>query len=246
MHLDPNARKEVVDACLTSYFRSRLNAYDNVGLKQLLGKDILMFALRGVSTAGEFTRQAFAAWESSSEETNMGTFWQQVLIGLSTKSVDAGDLIVQKGTELWVVELKSQTNTLNASGLAQTVRTLKSNVTTLRRTSTPTAHSVNAMIAVVRGAEKDESKVYPGTMPGTGDLEGFRYRYIVGKPLWRWLIGMENVTELLGGQQDNIRQLSSARESALARLQGKMTTALNNHSLEATSEGVAALVGKVR
>ena len=68
-----HAQKEgIAHQSVAKYQTKRLKSYRKMHLSQLLGKDVLLFAARGVTTAYAFVDEAFKAAESSSEETVMG------------------------------------------------------------------------------------------------------------------------------------------------------------------------------
>ena len=89
-----HAQKEgIAHQAIAKYQTKRLESYRKMHLSQLLGKDVLLFAARGVTTASAFVDEAFKAAESSSEETVMGSTRQELAILLSN-SADTGDMTV--------------------------------------------------------------------------------------------------------------------------------------------------------
>ncbi|MEX0750592.1 MAG: PmeII family type II restriction endonuclease [Dehalococcoidia bacterium] len=235
---------EAVHAALRDYVDRRLHFYRTKRLRDLLSKDVLMFALRGVATSDGFVEQAFAALESSSEETTMGHTWQRILKDLAEPAViDAGDFLAEREGALWVIEEKSQTNTLNASSLAQTVRALKDRVERYRTFQQARRQPVKAMIGVMRGREDDREMRFPAGGPRTEnrDLEGFEYRYIVGPAFWRWLTGRPSILSLIGDFTDATAVLVEARQDCLARLQLEIAELLAQHSLPPTIASVITL-----
>jgi len=203
-----------------------------------------MFALRGISTAHAFVEEAFTAFESSSEETHMGMTWQKILKDLSQPAViDAGDILAERESALWVVEVKSQTNTLNSSSLAQTLRTLKNRVEYHSSFQQARRQPVRAMIGVMRGRERDQQVVYSAARTRTEnrDLDGFSYRYLVGPAFWRWLTGRPNILSLIGDFSAEAASLQRARQDCLARLHEDMDALLTSRSLPDTIEALLTL-----
>ena len=107
-----------------------------VRVRDLLHKDVVMYAARGILTADEFVEEAFRAKESSSEETVMGNKWQQIIAAISDDTLDTGDLCTERDGDLYVCELKSQANTTNSSSFPQELREL---ITNLRQPYGPVA-----------------------------------------------------------------------------------------------------------
>ncbi len=213
--------RELVARALDDYAVRRISFYQRVTLKQILAKDVLMYAVRGVQTAQEFLNQAFAALESSSEETNMGTTWQQIIKDLAWPSaIDAGDVMAERDGSLWVVEIKAQTNTLNSSSSPQTLRSLKDRVEYHGAFQPARRQSVRAMIGVLRGPSADRIETYrhDPRRAVNRDLDGFSYRYVVGSSFWVWLTGRPSVVELLGDFDSAGKRLRDARRACVERL----------------------------
>lgn len=203
-----------------------------------------MFALRGVTTAEGFVEQAFSALESSSEETNMGTTWQRILKDLAQPAVlDAGDVLAEREGALWIVEVKSQTNTLNSSSLAQTVRSLKERVEYHSSFKQARRQPVKAAIGVMRGREVDREITFAaaGTRTENRALDGFVYRYLVGRAFWRWLTGRPSVLSLVGDFSAEAASLLQARVECLTRLQTEMAQLLADNGLPPTITSVITL-----
>lgn len=83
VYTDDVARQRAIAYDMLREFSAKRAAYyrdsSKINLRKLLGKDVIMFAARGVATAEEFVLEAFRACESSSEETVMGNLWQALV-----------------------------------------------------------------------------------------------------------------------------------------------------------------------
>lgn len=88
VYTDDVARQRAIAYDMLREFSAKRAAYyrdsSKINLKKLLGKDVIMFAARGVATAEEFVLEAFRACESSSEETVMGNLWQALIAAISS------------------------------------------------------------------------------------------------------------------------------------------------------------------
>lgn len=193
-------------------------------LPQLLGKDVLLFAARGVASASAFVDEAFRAAESSSEETVMGNTRQELAILLSN-SADTGDMTVVRDGVKYYCEMKSQTNTTNFGSLAAVLQELKFDVDNDQSSAhrTVTNQRVGAALLISRSTKTlDEERVFhcdsiakqPYSM-----LEGFTYRYISGRAMWQWVADVDDPIELVQPltRLDDGRVVA-ARADTLARL----------------------------
>lgn len=119
IYTDDVARQRAIAYDMLREFSAKRAAYyrdsSKINLKKLLGKDVIMFAARGVATAEEFVLEAFRACESSSEETVMGNLWQALIAAISSDTLDTGDMMTVRDGALYVCELKSQVNTTNSA-----------------------------------------------------------------------------------------------------------------------------------
>jgi hypothetical protein len=221
----------LVQRAIEDYVEKRIAYYSRRDLlKDLLRKDHLIFALKGARSANDWLTEALNAHESSSEETMMGNSWQQILGNLS-RSVGAGDLLVEKDDMLWVVEMKSQTNTLNAVSLAQTVRSLRRKVLDQQQPRTPGRRGVFAMIGVIRGPAADSYLRYSATTRENADIDGFQYRYIVGAPFRAWLTGLSNPAELISDWRDLAERMGQARDQCRIRVLSELVKVLSDRKL---------------
>lgn len=235
----------VVQDVFEDYVRRRIARYRSVKLDSLLVKDVVMFALRGVDSPAKFVVEAFSAWDSSSEETSMGNAWQRVAAELAPSAVEAGDLWANRGSDLWVIEVKSQPNTLNAGGLADAVRKLQARVAERTRAHRVRSQAVKAAIGVIRGVASDELRVYGSPAPEYADINGFEYRYLVGSKFWSWLIGRPSVVSILSDIEIDGSDLAISRIGALARLQQEMEHRLDDSGLHHTIDSVQKLADEV-
>jgi len=247
MHGVQEDPRELVKNALREFGRRRIEWYDDPGrisLDRLLLKDVLMFAARGVLTADEFVEEAFRAFESSSEESVMGTLWQEIITGLSSDTLDTGDLTTQRDEALWVCELKAQYNTINSSSAVQELRDLKQRAEETSRYRRATNIPVKAAFCVLRGTTVDETRVYVPRRHGENeDLRGFEYRYIRGSALWEWLTGYATPLELVGDCDDlDTDDVRAARDRCLMRLKSEMANRLAEHGLGSSINDVLKLV----
>ncbi len=237
-----DAAEQIVQSVMAKYVDKRVAYYrDTSLLSKLLQKDHLIFALKGASTVEEWVIEALAAHESSSEETVMGNAWQQILTDLS-QSVGAGDLFVEKAGTLWVIEMKSQTNTLNSTALAQTLRVLKTKVIEQSRVHAPGRRGVRPMIGVIRGPASDVDRVFVAASPENRDIDGFQYHYMVGTPFRAWLTGIANPAQLVTDLAETSERVSNARAACRLRLAAEMEAVLAQEGLASNIESVIRLV----
>lgn len=233
-----------------TYQQKRIQWYQNVELKKVLDKDITLFALRGIDSATDFIEDAFRALESSSEETMSGNLWQQILADISDDTQDTGDLIATRENTIWVIELKSQPNTVNSTSKPGELRELRTRMAEITRRRRASNQKVKAALAVSRDPRKkgkgvDQIEVFraPNTTDSNHDLDGFEYRYITGEKFWTWLTGIDSQIALLmplasitGG--DRVRE---AREAALSRLKYEVLELLNSHQLGTSMDDIVRL-----
>ena len=218
--------KQLVARSVDEYQQKRLSYYRDRSalLKDLLKKDPLIPALRGIGTASGWLDEAFAAHESSSEETMMGHAWQQILTDLSSNSVGAGDFLFEKEDILWVLEMKSQTNTFNAPALAQTLKVLKQRVRDHSVVRTPRRRGVMPMIGILRGESIDLIRTFRATTEENREIDGFQYRYMVGTAFRSWLTGIANIADLIEFGPGSV--LSQERETCRQRLHVELSELL--------------------
>lgn len=236
-------KRELVSRVFAEYAAKRLAYYRDRRdlLTDLLKKNPLLPALRGITTASGWVQEALHAHESSSEETIMGNAWQDILTQLADHAVGAGDLLIERDDRLWVVEIKSQINTLNSSSLPQTLRGLQRKVNEQRRVRTPRSRGVDAMIGVVNGSSLDEFKTFPDTADENRDIANFPYRYMVGAAFKSWLTGMANPDELMESANERSAEIAAAREACLERLRGELSVLLTLRNLPDSIESVMLL-----
>lgn len=223
-----------------------------LSLKEVLSKDLAMFAARGVDNPDDLIAEAFRAKESSSEETVMGNAWQKMLATISENTLDTGDLTTDRDGVLWVCEVKSQTNTANSSSFPQELRGLRTRMNENRGRRRASSQPVRAAYCVVRdsrnnGKGVDEIRTYacPDLQPENRDLEGFEYRYITGKAFWKWLTGFESelallmpLSELHGTKSEALRE---ARKNAIKKLQEELRAKLRQFDLPFSIDSVVTL-----
>ena len=235
-----------IASSIDEYRNNRLKYYTTRKslLRDLLKKDPMIPALRGALTAHRWLDEAFSAHESSSEETVMGNVWQQILTDLSTHSVGAGDFLFEKEDILWVLEMKTQVNTLNGPGRAQTLKTLKERIREHSSIRTPRLRGVMPMIGVLRGDPKDQIRTHRTRAPENRDIDGFQYRYMVGAPFRSWLTGVANPAELIDMHSGQI--LETARRDCLARLHQELNALLQERNLPDDIKSVLTLASESR
>lgn len=253
---DLEKQKQVTVEYLGNFAQNRLDFYrnpkkDQLTLKGLLSKDIVMFAARGVYTADEYVEEAFRAKESSSEETVMGNTWQAIIAAISADTLDSGDLMTSRDGALWVCELKAAPNTTNSASFPQELRELKTKLEVQGRYKRASNQPLKAAFCVLRSqrndsAGKDEERVFqaaPGDFTNM-DLNGFEYRYLEGKKFWRWLAdldGPEGLVDDASALCVNRDELVAARKKRMEALKLELRNALDEHNLPHTIDGVLRL-----
>lgn len=213
--------RRIVYAALDEYAQKRIDRYGTLTLGDLLKKDLLMLAMRGISSAEEILDAAFAAFESSSEETHMGAFAQRIATDLADGAIDLSDVLVQKDGDLWVVEVKSQTNTITGTYRADAVRRLKLRVERFSRVRRVSGGRVRGMLGVLRGPSRDR-EIVQGRVEDYEDLEGFAYTEKVGRPFWEWLTGQPGIASMIDRIPDKATDVGQARVASLRRLQSDL------------------------
>lgn len=231
-------QKDIAYDKLSEFAQNRISWYrdkSKISLSKLLGKDVVMFASRGVSSAEEFVSEAFRACESSSEETVMGTTWQSIIAAISSDTLDTGDMMTVRDNALYVCELKSQTNTTNSSSFPQELRELKDKCEAQRRFKRASNQEVLPAFCVLRNKKPiDEWRTFDPDARDVAnqDIRGFKYRYLAGSAFWQWLTGFDSVEGLVDdlGRID-IGHVREARQECLDRLQEEMLEALRENNL---------------
>ena len=241
-------QRKAVYGALSKFAAKRSAWYaDNrsINLKGLMTKDIVMFAARGVQNADEFVEEAFHAKESTSEETVMGTLRQEICAAVSTDTLDTGDMTTLRDGDLYVCELKSQTNTTNSSSFPQELRELRDKCDTMSRFRRASGQKILPAFCVMRSSKPvDEWKVYTAQDrdQANRDLDGFRYRYLAGAGFWNWLIGHDSVDDLIDSFSNvNLGDVRKAREDCIERLRKEMSTALAGEGLGTSMDDVLEL-----
>lgn len=231
-------QRDIAYAKLSEFAQNRISWYQDkskISLSKLLGKDVVMFASRGVETAAEFVTEAFRACESSSEETVMGTTWQSIIAAISSDTLDTGDMMTARDDALYVCELKSQTNTTNSSSFPQELRELKDKCEAQRRFRRASNQKVLPAFCVLRNKKAiDEWRTFDPDARDIAnqDIRGFKYRYLAGSAFWQWLTGFDSVEGLVDDiGKIKIGDVREVRRECLERLQSEMTEALHNNNL---------------
>lgn len=231
-------QRNTVYAALSRFASKRSSWYRDpraINLKSLLEKDIVMFAARGVQTAEEFVIEAFHAKESTSEETVMGNLRQEICAAVSADTLDTGDMTTLREGNLYVCELKSQTNTTNSSSFPQELRELKDKCETMARFRRASGQRILPAFCVMRNKTSiDEWRDFTPTPrdQANQDLAGFRYRYLAGAGFWNWLIGMDSVDDLiLDFANVDLGEVREARQECVDRLKNEMSDALSKEGL---------------
>lgn len=211
-----------------------------------------MFAARGISNVDDYLESAFAAVESSSVETVMGSSWQAMLSAISENTLDTGDLTTVRENALWVCEIKAQHNTTNSSSFPQELRGLRTRMDEYRGLHRASGQPVKAAYCIVRDPRKggkgyDEVREYrSGELARENrDLDGFKYRYISGKQFWKWLTGFESEVALLmplSEIQDELgNQVQRARKHAKSQIREILYRELEKKNLGTTIDDVVLL-----
>lgn len=249
VYTDDVARQRAIAYDMLREFSAKRAAYyrdsSKINLKKLLGKDVIMFAARGVATAEELVLEAFRACESSSEETVMGNLWQALIAAISSDTLDTGDMMTVRDGALYVCELKSQVNTTNSASFPQELRELKDKCETQRRFKRASNQQVLPAFCVLRHNKAiDEIRTYrPDERDQANrDIAGFQYRYLTGAAFWQWLTGFDSVEGLIDDvSRIEIGDVRQARQECIDRLQEEMRRALEENSLGDTMNDVQLL-----
>ncbi len=233
--MSTNTERQQILRALGDFFERRLKFYAEKDIFDLLRKDVLLFALKGATNSESFVSEAFAALESSSEEGAMGDAWQQIATELSG-GLESGDLTLKREDTLWVMEIKSQTNTFSGAARLQTLRTLKVKRDGQRRVRRARHTDVHAAIGIIRGKSRDDWITHPvdPTDAVNQDLKGFNYRYLVGEPFWIWLAGRPNLLAVISDVPElatEIKKLETARNASKAQMLTELRTLLRSNSL---------------
>lgn len=236
---------------INEYQTKRIDWYQKVKLKDILRKDIAMFAARGVATADDFVKESFRAVESSSEETMMGNHWHQILAAISENTLDTGDLTTEREGVIWVCEIKSQPNTTNSSSFPQELRSLRTRRDEIKNRRRVSKQDVKVAYCVLRdpargGKGYDEMRRFPSEslFKENEDLSGFEYRYISGKQFWKWMSGFDSEVAILMPLSDLHamgHQVAVARDNAEQRLRQELHVELTAHGLGTTIDDVVKL-----
>lgn len=220
--------RAVVYGALDEFAQGRVRRYETLQLGDLLKKDLLMMAMRGVETSEGLLDLALAAFESSSEETQMGRFVQRIGTDLAERAVDLGDLVVETSDgDLWIVEVKSQTNTVTGTFRNDLLRKMKERLDAQSRHRRVRSGRVRALLGVIRGPARDEEMTcsFPPS-DRYADLDGFRYTYKVGRPFWEWLTGRPGIASLVDEVPVSAAEVAAARQATRDRLQDELASAL--------------------
>ena len=247
---EEEARRESARSILNAYIQSRIAFYDGTGsssmtYERLLGKDFAIYALRGIETAEDYAREAFHAVESSSEETAMGTRWQELIASIAENAIDTGDLTATRDGAVYVIELKSQENTTNSSSFPTELRSLRQRMKEITGRKRASNQRVEAAICITRSTiSKDEWRTFEvsGVTQENADLKNFRYRYLSGTAMWQWLCGIDSPYGLIRPFSSiNSEAVLLARESSLERVTTQLLEELDKNGLPHTLDGVAEL-----
>ncbi|WP_303251365.1 PmeII family type II restriction endonuclease [uncultured Senegalimassilia sp.] len=247
--LDEIAKQRDIAYEMLSKFAEKRTAWyrdtRSVNLDKLLSKDVVMFAARGITTASAFVEESFRACESSSEETVMGNTWQSIIAGISSDTLDTGDMMTVRDGAIYVCELKSQTNTTNSSSFPQELRELKDKCEAQKRFKRASGQDVLPAFCVLRNKKPiDEWRTFdpdPRDLPNQ-DIRGFRYRYLAGPAFWQWLTGFDSVEGLVDDlSRIELGEIREARMECLTRLHAEMQIALEDNKLGSSISDVLKL-----
>jgi hypothetical protein len=241
----PDDAQAKATKALSRFAERRLAFYEKVDIYDLLKKPALLYALKGASGVSTFVDEAFAAFESSSEEGALGEALQEVILAVSG-GLETGDISIERGGSLWVIELKSQTNTFSGAARLQTLRTLKTRRDAQRRVQRVRPVPVDAAIGILRGRPRDEWLTYSAqqTDATNRDIDGFRYRYLVGEKLWLWLTDKPGISTMLPDFTAlalAVLAIKNARASASARLKDELARLVSSRSLPDRIESMLLL-----
>ncbi len=234
---------------LNLFNQNRIDYYTKrdkwITLDDILSKDILMFAARGVWTSEDFVREAFHAKESSSEETVMGNTWQAFIGEMADNAIDTGDLTAERDGAIWLCELKSQKNTVNSASFPQEIRDLKRKVEIQNRYRRARKQPIRAAYCILRSNKSvDEMRVYHPTddISANRDIDGFEYRWLEGKAFWLWLADVDEPAGLIEDASPiKVHNIVELRERSIQRVTKDMNDALDEHGLSHDINGILEL-----
>jgi hypothetical protein len=212
----------LIEHTFEGYLRRRLAFYRDpeATLRKLLTKDVLMYALRGVTTADEFVVAAFAAYESSSEETMWGLAWQEAIANASPNTVGGGDLRTERDGTLWIIQVKSSI-AQNSGAKANDLLLLRSKLLD-ERDQHPGRRSVKPMLGIIRGPERDQWVTHRARNKAYSLIDGFQYQYLVGPAFLRWVSAEFDPVALAERFAPLAAAIRGAREEHIAGVQTEL------------------------
>jgi hypothetical protein len=240
---EPLEGKEVdqlLRATFEEYAERRVAYYsDSSLLRKLLDRNVLLYAMRGVTSAREFVELALTAHETASEETMIGNAWQSAIARLSPHTVGGGDLRTERDGELWIVQLKMSPKQ-NAGAKAQDLRLLRNKLLT-ERDHHPGRKSVKAMMGFLTGKPRSQWVTNTNKSTANSDIYGFQYQVMVGRPFLEW-VGAEYDPGLMLRSLNSVpARVRAARNMAIERLNAELRDRLEARSLDTSVESVVAL-----
>lgn len=232
----------LIRAAFEDYLRRRLEYYSAPRqlLRNLLKKNGLVYALRGIETADDFAEQVFAAHETSSEETMLGNAWQSALAAVSPNSVGGGDLRTERDGTLWIIQVKTSRGQ-NAGAEAQDLRMLKTKLIS-ERDHHPGRHNVKAMMGFVRGPAANEWRTYRSKSVANADIDTFQYQYMAGAPSLEWCSAAFDVEVLIEALQPQVRTVQAARGECVEAVKSALKQALTDEGLKHDMSSVLRLM----
>jgi hypothetical protein len=128
-----NAVTRYVEENIAHFHQSRLNTVQNIQLSDVLSrKNPYLFKAKDTQTADELIKGVFNAFISSQEETLFGTFLEGVAVFVgelvhngykpSMHELTGIDLIFEKATEVFAIEIKSGPHWGNSSQISKMVQ----------------------------------------------------------------------------------------------------------------------------
>jgi hypothetical protein len=136
--------------------------------------------------------------------------------------------------------MKSQKNTLNGGGRAQTLKVLKQRVIDHSQTRSPRRRAVKPAIGILRGPAEDTTRTFIARAPEDREINGFQYRQVVGTAFVFWLTGLNNLSDLVdlaGGSS-----LRVAREECRRRIQTELQDILAEENLADDFQSIMTII----
>lgn len=116
---DESAVKKIAVGLIEDVYNSRIKNLEGLNIDRLIkNKNPYLFRLKGLNDCEAFVKSVLAAYVSSSEESSMGKFFEELVIRMSggQKSVGEGiDVTIDTPKVLYAIEVKSSPHVFNSN-----------------------------------------------------------------------------------------------------------------------------------